>query len=109
MPPTQPPFTALAADTDITAFGLNCNAMVALAPGLAYHLFSTNLSKPAKLGIILAHAMNTADQQYLSQRGQAPGATTTSNPTITPVSTPFYKACAPLASQPTQLQLPHLD
>jgi hypothetical protein len=95
-------FTALVADTDVTALGLTCNAMLPpLAPGLAYHLFSANSNDPAKLGITLARAMTTADQ-YLSQRGQAPGAITTGNPTVMPVSTPFYEACTLLwlASQP---------
>jgi hypothetical protein len=99
--PDAAAFTAPAADTNVTALGLTCNAMVALAPGLAYHLFSTNSDDPTKLGTTLARAMNTADH-YLSQRGQAPGTIATGNPSVTPVSTPFYKACVLLwlASQP---------
>jgi hypothetical protein len=99
--PDAAAFTALAANTDVTALGLTCNAMVALTPGLAYHLFSANSDDPAKLGTTLARAMSTADH-YLSQRGQAPGAIATGNPSVTPVSTPFYEACALLwlASQP---------
>jgi hypothetical protein len=99
--PKAAALTALAADTDVTALGLTCNAMVALTPGLAYHLFSANSDDPTKLGTTLARAMNTADH-YLSQQGQAPGAIATGNPSVTPVSTPFYEACALLwlASQP---------
>jgi hypothetical protein len=99
--PNAASFTALAADTGVTALGLTCNAMVALAPGLLYHLFSANSDNPAELGTTLARAMNTTDR-YLSQRGQAPGAITTGNPTATPVLTRFHEACALLwlASQP---------
>jgi hypothetical protein len=77
--PDAAAFTALQADIDVTAAGLSCNAIVSLAPGLAYHLFGANSDDPAKLGTTLACAMNMADQ-YLSQRGQAPGAIAPGNP-----------------------------
>jgi hypothetical protein len=88
--PDAASFTALTADIEVDALGLTCNALVALAPGLAYHLFSANSDNPAELGVTLARAMHTADQ-YLSQRGQAPGTITSRNPTVTPVLTPFTK------------------
>jgi hypothetical protein len=99
--PDAAAFKALTADTDATALGLACNAVVALSPSLSYHLFSANSDDPAELGATLARAMNTADR-YLDQLGQAPGAVVTGPPTTTPVSTPFYEACALLwlASQP---------
>jgi hypothetical protein len=99
--PDAAAFKALTPDTDAAALGLTCNAVVALSPSLAYHLFSENSDDPAVLGATLARAMNTADR-YLAQLGQAPGAVATGPPTVTPVSTPFYEACALLwlASQP---------
>jgi hypothetical protein len=80
-------------DTATTALGLARNAVVSVLPGLAYHLFSANSDGPAKLGITLARAMNTVDC-YLAQLGQAPGSIATDSLAITPVSTPFYEACA---------------
>jgi hypothetical protein len=100
--PDAAAFKALALDTTNTALGLTCNAVVSISPSLAYHLFSANSDDPAKLGITLAHSMNTADR-YLAQLGQAPGAIAATTPlAITPVLTPFYEACALLwlASQP---------
>jgi hypothetical protein len=99
--PDATSFKALAADTATTALGLTCNAVGSLSPSLAYHLFSANSDDPAKLGITLARAMNTADR-YLAQLGQAPGSIITGPLAITPVLTPFYQACALLwlASQP---------
>jgi hypothetical protein len=99
--PDAAAFTALVADTEDDALGLSCNAMVSLSPSLAYHLFSANSDSPAELGVTLARAMNTADR-YLAQRGQAPGTIATGPPAVTPVSTPYYEACALLwlASQP---------
>jgi hypothetical protein len=96
-------FKALIADTNAMAIGLDCNnTIVSLSLSLAYHLISANSDDPAKLGATLACAMNTADR-YLTQLGQAPGMIATGQPTVTPVSTPFYKACALLwlASQQT--------
>jgi hypothetical protein len=99
--PDATAFKALPANTDVTAVGLACNAIVSLASGLPYHLFGANSDDPAELGTTLARAMNAADQ-FLSQRGQAPGAIASGNPSVTPISTPFYEACALLwlASQP---------
>jgi hypothetical protein len=95
-------FRALTADTDATALGLTTNAVVSLSPSLAYHLFSANSDDPGELGVTLARAMNTADR-YLATLGQPPGAIATGPPAITPVSTPFYEACAMLwlACQPS--------
>jgi hypothetical protein len=94
-------FKALVADTATTLLGLTCNVVVSLLPSLVYHLFSENFNNPTKLGITLAHAMNTADR-YLAQLGQAPRSIATGPLAITPVLTPFYEACALLwlASQP---------
>jgi hypothetical protein len=47
--PDTAAFTALPVDTDVTAVGLTCNAIVSLAPGLAYHLFGANSDDPAEL------------------------------------------------------------
>jgi hypothetical protein len=112
--PDAAAFTALQADTTDTALGLTCNAVVSISPSLAYHLFSANSDDPAELGVTLARAMNTADH-YLAQLGQAPGSIATGPPAITPVSTPFYEACALLwlASQPdfssgTPLEILHV-
>jgi hypothetical protein len=100
--PDAASFKALAADTATTALGLTCNAVVSLSPSLSYHLFSANSDDPTELGVTLARAMNTADR-YLAQLGQAPGSIANGPLAITPVSTPFYEACALLwlASQPT--------
>jgi hypothetical protein len=84
--PDATAFNALPANTNVTAVGLACNAIVSLAPGLTYHLFGANSDDPTELGTTLARAMNTVDQ-YLSQRDQAPGAIAPSNPLVTPVLT----------------------
>jgi hypothetical protein len=99
--PNTAAFIALEADTATTALGLTCNAVVSISPSLAYHLFSANSDNPAKLGVTLARVMNTADR-YLAQLGQAPGSIATGPLAITPMSTPFYEACARLwlGSQP---------
>jgi hypothetical protein len=91
--PDAAAFRAIAADTDATALNLNTNAVVALSPSLAYHLFSANSDGPGELGATLARAMNTADR-YLATLGQPPGAVATGPPAITPVSNPYYEACA---------------
>jgi hypothetical protein len=91
--PKAAAFKALVADTDATTLGLTCNAVVSLSPSLTYHLFSANSDNPAKLGVTLAHAMNTTNR-YLDQLGQTPSAVATGPPTIMPVSTPFYEAWA---------------
>lgn len=99
--PTPAAFKALRAATEATDLPLNCNAVVSLSPSLAYHLFAENSDDPATLGVALARAMNTGDT-YLTQQGQAPGTIATGHPTVTPVSTPFFEACALLwlACQP---------
>jgi hypothetical protein len=79
-------FKVLLSDTNATALGLStCNAVVSHSPSLAYHIFSANSNDPAKLGVTLAFAMNTAHHS-LNQLGQAPGAVVTGPPTIMPVS-----------------------
>jgi hypothetical protein len=99
--PDAAAFRSLPADTAADALGLTTNAVVALSPSLAYHLFGANSDDPGELGTTLARAMNTADH-YLATLGQPPGAIATGPPAVTPVSTPFYEACALLwlACQP---------
>jgi hypothetical protein len=80
---------------------LSCNAVVAISPGIAYHLFQANSDDPATLGVALARALNLANTYY-DQMGKAPGVLGTGHPTLTPSSDAFFEACSLLwlACQP---------
>jgi hypothetical protein len=72
---------------------LSCNAVVALSPGIAYHLFQANSDDPATLGVAMARALNLADTYY-DQIGKAPGAVGNGHPVLTPSSDAFFEACS---------------
>lgn len=91
--PDAAAFQALQADTSAAAMTLSCNAVVALSPGIAYHLFQANSDDPATLGVALARALNLADIYY-DQMGKAPGAVGTGHPVLTPTSDAFFEACS---------------
>jgi hypothetical protein len=102
--PDAAAFCAQSVDTDASTAKLSCKAVLSLPPSLAYHLFGSSLDDPAKLGVILARAINTADT-YFTTKGLPPaGAPALQGPpTLTPVATAYYEACAFLwlASQPS--------